>query len=71
MPADSTTIWDKCDVLITANPSLLSIKPEGKVAIKIRKEYNAKHPADYEYETLSLFLTDEEIIDKLLEDARK
>ena len=67
LPADSSTIWDRCDVLITANPMLLSTKPEGKTTIKIRKDYNKEEAADYEYETLSLFLTDEDIIEKLFE----
>jgi hypothetical protein len=67
LPTDSATIWDKCDVLITANPRLLDVKPEGKTAIKIKKEYNHGNPADYEYETLSMFLTDENIMEKLLE----
>lgn len=71
LPADSTTIWNKCDVLITANPTLLTTKPQGKITVKINKEYNGKCEADYSYETLSLFLTDEEIIDKLLEDVRR
>lgn len=67
LPTDSRTIWDKCDVLITANPSLLAIKPEGKTSIKIEKEYNKDNAADFTYATLSMFLTDEKIIDKLLE----
>ena len=67
LPTDSSTIWDRCDVLITANPSLLNGKPEGKTAIRIEKEYNKDCPCDYHYETLSLFLTDENIIEKLLE----
>lgn len=67
LPTDSTTIWDKCDVLITANPSLLDSKPEGKTTIKINKDYNKDSESDFSYETLSLFLTDEEIIEKLLE----
>lgn len=66
-PRDSRTIWDHCDVLITANPSLLASKPEGKTAIKINKEYNKDSEADFSYETLSMFLTDEGIIEKLLE----
>ena len=33
LPSDSSTIWDRCDVLITANPSLLNGKPEGKTTI--------------------------------------
>lgn len=67
LPTNSLTIWDRCDVLVTANPSLLNEKPEGKVSIKVRKEYNKENEADYEYETLSMFLTDEKIIEKLLE----
>ena len=67
LPTNSLTIWDRCDVLVTANPSLLNEKPDGKVSVKVRKEYNKENPADYEYETLSMFLTDEKIIEKLLE----
>lgn len=67
LPADSSTIWGRCDVLITANPDLLNSKPEGKTTIKINKDYNSECPADYSYETLSMFLTDEDIIEKLLE----
>ena len=66
MPKDSSTIWDKCDALITANPTLLENKPEGKTAIRIEKEYNANSKYDYTYATLSLFLTDEDIMEKLL-----
>lgn len=67
LPSDSRTIWDRCDVLITANPSLIDGKPEGKTVIKIEKEYNQDYPADFSYGTLSLFLTDEKIMNKLLE----
>ena len=67
LPTDSRTIWDKCDILITANPNLLETKPEGKTAIKINKDYNKDSAADYSYETLSMFLTDEKIIEKLIE----
>jgi hypothetical protein len=67
LPSDSNTIWDRCDVLITANPDLLNNKPEGKVTIKVNKDYNTDCKADYSYETLSMFLTDEDIIEKLLE----
>ena len=67
LPTNSLTIWGRCDVLVTANPSLLAEKPDGKVSVKVRKEYNKETVADYEYETLSMFLTDEKIIEKLLE----
>lgn len=67
LPTDSNTIWDRCDVLITANPDLLNSKPEGKVTVRINKDYNVECEADYSYETLSMFLTDENIMEKLLE----
>lgn len=67
LPTDSSTIWDRCDVLITANPRLIETKPEGKIAIKINKPYNTEcNKHDYSYETLSMFLTDNEIIEKLI-----
>lgn len=65
-PKDSSTIWDKCDVLITANPNLLSIKPEGKISIKINTEYNTESPADYKYNSLSSFISDIENVKKIL-----
>lgn len=66
LPTDSSTIWDKCDVLITANPSLLSSKPEGKKSIKINTDYNKEVAADYSYKNLSTFLAASENIEKLL-----
>lgn len=39
-PKDSLTIWDKCDILITANPYLINSKPEGKKVIRVETEYN-------------------------------
>jgi hypothetical protein len=66
-PMDSSTIWDKCDVLITANPKLLESKPEGKVAIRIEKDYNKDKGYDYTFKTLSEFLTNEDNTTKLIE----
>jgi hypothetical protein len=65
-PTDSETIWDKCDVLITANPNLLLSKPEGKKSVKIKFEYNKEVEADYAFKDLSSFLTNEENTEKLL-----
>ena len=65
-PIDSITIWDKCDVLITANPNLLKSKPEGKISIKIKTEYNKDSESDYTYKDLSTFLINEENTKKLL-----
>jgi len=59
-PTDSATIWNKCDVLITANPNLLEKKPEGKIAIKINTDYNKESNADYSFKDLSEFLKNNE-----------
>jgi hypothetical protein len=66
-PKDSSTIWDKCDVLISANPLLLDSKPEGKVSIKIKTEYNVESKADYTFNSLSAFITDEKNIKQLID----
>ena len=66
LPKDHSDIWNKCDVLITADPELISEKPEGKTCIKIDMPYNTGCLADYAYEKLSDFLNDETIINKLL-----
>ena len=58
MPVNSADIWDACDVLITANPQLLNIKPEGKKSIKIQKEYNVDIDADYSYFSFRAFMED-------------
>ena len=65
-PIDSVTIWDKCDVLITANPNLLESKPDGKISIKIKAEYNKDSVSDYTYKDLSTFLINEKNTEKLL-----
>ena len=65
-PTDSYTIWDKCDVLITANPKLLEAKPDGKVSIKIKAEYNKENEADYEFKDLSTLVTDEKFLEDLV-----
>ena len=66
-PKNSSEIWEKCDVLVTAEPKLLENKPEGKTAIKIEMPYNKECPCDYSYDGLDKFLEDEEIINKLME----
>lgn len=67
-PTDSKTIWDKCDVLITANPRLLELKPEGKISVKIKAEYNKETEADYTFKDLSTFISNNENIEKLLDE---
>ena len=58
-------VWDVCDVLITANPALLMIKPEGKLSIKIKTSYNGESTSDFEYDSLMNFMNDEDVIQKI------
>lgn len=66
LPTDSLSIWDKCDVLVTANPKLLRNKPVNKIAIKIEMPYNENIESDFKYESLKDFLSDKEIIKKII-----
>ena len=64
-PIDSSTVWDKCDVLITANPRFLNNKKEGKKIVKINKEYNDKCLCDVSYDSLYEIIRDKEFINKI------
>ena len=69
-PKNSETIWDKCDVLITANPDLLNSKPDSepsKTSVKIKMDYNKDCYADYEFPSFSSFLTNPDNIKKIVE----
>lgn len=65
-PTNSVEIYDKCDVLITADPKLLKNKPFNKIVIKIETDYNKELSADFTYSTFMDFLNDKEIINKLI-----
>lgn len=65
LPYDSTTIWDRYDVLVTANPDLIAMKPEGKKVVKIEKEYNGECAADFTYADLQAFIETTDNVTKL------
>ena len=64
-PVDSSKIWDKADIVITATPEILNSKPDDKIAIKIDMDYNKDCPADYTYKTLNDFFKDIETINNI------
>lgn len=64
-PIDSSTVWDKCDVLITANPRFFTNKKEGKKIIKINKDYNKDCVADLTYNSLLEVIQDEKFVTKI------
>lgn len=64
-PKDSSTIWDKCDVLITAEPKLLENKPEGKKSVKISMPYNMDLESDFTYGSLYELISDRNFLGKI------
>ena len=67
-PIDSTKMWDKCDIMITANPDLINMTPEGKYSFKINAPYNQEAKGTFEYDSLVELIKDEnKIIEKIIE----
>lgn len=67
-PVDSQTVWDKCDILITANPIYFENIPEGKTVIKINTTYNKDCETEYSFNSMMDLVNDEEeIIRKIIE----
>lgn len=71
-PDDSFKIWEKCDVLITANPKLLENKPTGKITIKINTSYNRNSKADYSFKSFMDLMDDPNgTIEKIIKENEK
>lgn len=60
-PIDSIKMWDKCDIMITANPYLLENTPEGKVSFKVNAPYNKEVNGTYEYDSMLDIIHDTKI----------
>jgi hypothetical protein len=67
LPEDYSTIWNKCDVLITADRKLLNEKPNNKISIKIETTYNNEEQSDFTYESLMCLLKDENFLKQIIE----
>ena len=48
-------MWTRYDVIVTANPELLSLKPKNKKSIKINTTYNTHSPSDYSIDSIEGF----------------
>ena len=57
-PIDSSTIYDRCDIVITANPNIINNCPEGKTVIKINMPYNKETECELSFDSLYDVLTD-------------
>lgn len=66
-PLDSSTVWDRCDILITANPNLIEKVPKDKIVIKIEAPYNKELETKYTFKSLMDVINDKnETIIKIL-----
>lgn len=59
-PLDSTKIFDRCDIVVTANPNIIEACPDDKIVIKINMPYNENVESKYTFESLYDLLTDSE-----------
>ena len=58
-PVDSSKMWERCDVIVTANPNILASKPDGKKSVKIEAPYNKDSEADFTFKDLESMMSDE------------
>jgi hypothetical protein len=68
---DENLVFDKCDVIITANPEILQNTPEGKIAIKITTPYNEQIQNDFEYESFLSLTEDDKLFEKIKNNLTK
>lgn len=67
-PVDSMTIYDRADIVITAQPSLIENCPEGKTVIKINKPYNKEVETKYSFNSMMDIINDpNETLIKIIE----
>lgn len=59
-PVDSSEIYDKCDIMITANPNLISKSPESKKVFKVNMPYNKDVVCEFSFDTLYDIIRDKE-----------
>lgn len=67
-PVDSMTIYDRADVVVTAQPSLIENCPDGKTVIKINKPYNKEIETKYSFDSMMDIINDpNETLIKIME----
>lgn len=67
-PKNSIEIYDRADIVITAQPSLIDGCPEGKHVIKINKPWNSECEAEHSFDSLVELIGDhDETVAKIIE----
>lgn len=68
-PVNSMEMYDKCDIMITANPNLISKCPEGKKVFKINAPYNKDVESEFSFDSLYDVIKDPE--EKIIKEIEK
>tara|TARA_R110001592_G_scaffold25068_3_gene95822 strand:- start:142 stop:753 length:612 start_codon:yes stop_codon:yes gene_type:complete len=63
---DHVDYWKGVDVLITADPKALDLKPTGKISVKINTAYNTESSADFELDSILEVINDENLRNNIL-----
>lgn len=71
LPEDYLSIWEKCDILITADKKLLSNKPNGKISVKINMPYNTNVISDYNFDSLMEILKSENFLKNVIKNKNE
>lgn len=58
-PIDSMSMWEKCDIMITANPNLIEATPKDKICFKINTPYNKEVKGTYDFDSMLDIIDDE------------
>ena len=58
-PTNSLSIYDRADIVITCQPSLIEECPEDKFVFKIKRDYNKDIETKYEFNSLIDLIKDE------------
>ena len=67
-PRDINEIWNRCDVVITANDDVLKAKPSDKKSVKIINTVNKDSDVkgDFEYESMTDIIKDNKFLDNII-----
>jgi hypothetical protein len=66
-------VWDRCDVVITANDEVLKEKPEEKKSVKIINTLNkdSNVESDFKYDSMDDVINDGTFLDKIIDNCEK
>ena len=72
-PKKISEVWDRCDVVITANDEVLKEKPEDKKSVKIINTLNkdSNVESDFKYDSMDDVINDETFLDKIIDNCEK